>query len=77
MDFLDRRIASGIPSSRSEDWQPLILYRNSLLHGETDQIPVTSKRAYTRRRKEHGNNNDDDEDDDDNDDPDLDPDFRA
>jgi len=29
------------------------MYRNSLLHGETDQIPVTSKRAYTRRKKDH------------------------
>jgi len=42
-----------MPSSRGEDWQPLLLYRNSLLHGETDQVPVTSKRAYTRRKKDH------------------------
>jgi len=41
-----------MPSSRGEDWQPLLLYRNSLLHGETDQVPVTSKRAYTRRKKD-------------------------
>ena len=44
---------AGMPSSRGEDWQPLLLYRNSLLHGETDQLPVTSKRAYTRRKKDH------------------------
>lgn len=63
-----------MPSSRNEDWQPLILYRNSLVHGETDQVPVTSKRAYTRKRKEPFN---DDGDEEDNDDSDADPDFRA
>ncbi|KAJ8958875.1 hypothetical protein NQ318_019642 [Aromia moschata] len=50
MAFLDRRITTGMPSSRGEDWQPLLLYRNSLLHGETDQLPTTSKRAYGRKR---------------------------
>lgn len=50
MSFLDRRITTGMPSSRGEDWQPLLLYRNSLLHGETDQLPTTSKRAYGRKR---------------------------
>lgn len=73
LNFLDRRVASGMPSSRSEDWQPLVLYRNSLVHGETDQVPVTSKRAYTRKRKEHLNEDDEE----DNDDSDADPDFRA
>ncbi|XP_072766130.1 cohesin subunit SA-2 isoform X1 [Anoplolepis gracilipes] len=53
LNFLDRRLQAGMPSSRGEDWQPLLCYRNSLLHGETDQIPVTSKRAYTRRKKDH------------------------
>lgn len=53
LTFLERRLQAGMPSSRGEDWQPLLLYRNSLLHGETDQVPVTSKRAYTRRRKDH------------------------
>lgn len=50
---MDRRLQAGMPSSRGEDWQPLLLYRNSLLHGETDQVPITSKRAYTRRKKDH------------------------
>ncbi|VEN54810.1 unnamed protein product [Callosobruchus maculatus] len=50
MTFLDRRITTGMPSSRNEEWQPLVLYRNSLLHGETDQPPTTSKRAYGRKR---------------------------
>ncbi|XP_066593288.1 cohesin subunit SA-1 isoform X2 [Prorops nasuta] len=53
LNFLDKRLQAGMPSSRGEDWQPLLLYRNSLLHGETDQVPVTSKRAYTRRKKDH------------------------
>lgn len=74
LNFLDRRVASGMPSSRGEDWQPLVLYRNSLLHGESDQVPVTSKRAYTRKqRKDHHNDDEEDEDDD----PDADPDFRG
>lgn len=63
-----------MPSSRSEDWQPLLTYRNSLMHGETDPIPVTSKRAYTRKRKDHGGNEDEEEE---NDDSDADPDFRG
>ncbi|XP_043289735.1 cohesin subunit SA-2 isoform X2 [Venturia canescens] len=53
LNFLDKRLQAGMPSSRGEDWQPLLLYRNSLLHGETDQVPITSKRAYTRRKKDH------------------------
>lgn len=68
LNFLERRITAAMPSSRSEDWQPLLSYKNSLMHGETDQAPVTSKRAYTRRRKETEN----DADDDDNDDSDAD-----
>ena len=51
--FLDRRTSPAMPSSRAEEWQPLVLYRNSLLHGETDQAPV-AKRAYARKRREHG-----------------------
>ncbi|RXG56416.1 Cohesin subunit SA-2, partial [Armadillidium vulgare] len=49
--YLDRRIATGMPSSRGEDWQPLLTYRNSLVHGEGDQPPQTSRRAYTRKRR--------------------------
>ncbi|XP_016837133.1 cohesin subunit SA-1 [Nasonia vitripennis] len=52
LNFLDKHLQAGMPSSKGEDWQPLLLYRNSLLHGDTDTIPVTSKRAYTRRRKD-------------------------
>ncbi|XP_046686815.1 cohesin subunit SA-1-like isoform X2 [Homalodisca vitripennis] len=52
LNYLDRRLTAGMPSSRGEDWQPLLLYRNSLVHGETDQPLVTSKRAYYRKKKE-------------------------
>ncbi|XP_014206258.1 cohesin subunit SA-1 isoform X2 [Copidosoma floridanum] len=52
LNFLDKHLQAAMPSSRGEDWQPLLSYRNSLLHGETDTVPVTSKRAYTRRRKD-------------------------
>ncbi|XP_025837464.1 cohesin subunit SA-1 [Agrilus planipennis] len=52
LSFMDRRIPIGMPSSRGEDWQPLLLYRNSLLHGDTDVYPTTSKRAYGRKRKD-------------------------
>lgn len=58
--FLDRRIATGMPSSRGEDWQPLVQYRNSLLHGETDNFPTTSKRAYGRKRKSPEHDDEDD-----------------
>ncbi|XP_037089129.1 cohesin subunit SA-1-like [Pollicipes pollicipes] len=52
LNYLDRRIAAGMPSSRSEDWQPLLMYRNSLLQGESEQPIITSKRAYTRKRRD-------------------------
>lgn len=52
LNFLDRRIASEMPLNRGEDWQPLTNYRNSLLHGESDQPTSAPKRAYTRRRKD-------------------------
>lgn len=50
-----------MPSSRGEDWQPLLLYRNSLLHGESDTLPVTSKRAYGRKRKDPESDHEQDE----------------
>jgi cohesin complex subunit SA-1/2 len=54
LTFLDRHIAAGMPSSCGEDWQPLLLYLNSLVHGETDQPPVTSKRAYSCKKEYAG-----------------------
>ncbi|XP_039299728.1 cohesin subunit SA-1-like, partial [Nilaparvata lugens] len=72
LNFLDRRITAGMPSSRGEDWQPVFTYRNSLVHGETDQPLVTSKRAYTRKKKEIF----DDEMGDDAEEPGSDPEFN-
>ena len=50
--------------SQAEDWQPLLIYRNSLVHGEGEVPIVTSKRPYTRKRK-YGEDDDEDDDDDD------------
>ena len=50
-------------SSHGEDWQPLTIYRNSLVFGEGEAPPAPAKRPYTRKRKV----DDDDEDDDDED----------
>ena len=38
MGYLDKRITTAMPSSHGEDWQPLMLYRNSLMHGKTKNI---------------------------------------
>lgn len=54
LNLLDQKIAAGMPSSRGEDWQPLLTYRNTLVHGEAELPPQTSKRAYTRKRKDLG-----------------------
>ncbi|XP_071445719.1 cohesin subunit SA-2 isoform X1 [Hetaerina americana] len=76
--YLDRRITAGMPSSRGEDWQPLLMYRNSLVHGETDLPPQTSKRAYSRKKKENGGAAADEEDvGDDGDDGGSDTEFQA
>ncbi|CAB4059132.1 STAG1_2 [Lepeophtheirus salmonis] len=32
LNYLDKRMSMGMPSSAREDWQPLLVYRNSLLH---------------------------------------------
>jgi len=65
LTYLDRRIGQGMPSSHGEDWQPLVLYRNSLVHGEGEIAPLTSKRPYTRKRGGGGGRGGADEDDDD------------
>lgn len=63
LNYLDKRVSGGIPSSHGEDFQPLHLYRNSLVHGEGEVPTLTSKRPYTRKRKV--DDADDDEDDED------------
>jgi len=66
LNYLDRRIGQGMPSSQGEDWQPLVLYRNTLVHGEGEMPTVTSKRPYGRGRgRRRGGGDDDDADDDD------------
>ncbi|CAG0905951.1 unnamed protein product, partial [Darwinula stevensoni] len=49
--YLDKRITVPVPSSRGEDWQALVTYRNSLMQGETDAPAVTHRKAYTRRKR--------------------------
>ena len=49
--------------SQAEDWQPLIVYRNSLVHGDGEMPIVASKRPYTRKRR-YGDDDDEDDDDD-------------
>lgn len=64
MSFLDRRISmQNMPSTHTEDWQPLINYRNSLLHGESDQVgPVpVNKKVYVRKGKKNQGDVDDEE----------------
>jgi len=43
--------AGGMPSSRGEDWQPLMMYRNSLVHGETEAPVKPIGRQYKARRR--------------------------
>ena len=47
--------------SVGEDWQPLLMYRNSLVHGEGEMPAITSKRPYTRKRR-LGEDDEEDED---------------
>ena len=49
--------------SQAEDWQPLLVYRNSLVHGEGEVPVVTSKRPYARKRR-YGDSDDDGDDED-------------
>lgn len=46
---------ANMPSNHSEDWQPLINYRNSLLHGESDIVaaPAVNKKVYVRKGKKN------------------------
>lgn len=55
---------ANMPSTHSEDWQPLINYRNSLLHGESDLVgPVpVNKKVYVRKGKKNQAGDDDGED---------------
>merc|ERR1712203_324890 len=63
LGYLDKRIEGAVPSSQAEEWQPLLVYRNSLVHGEGEVPVVPSKRPYARKRKAYGSDDDDDDDD--------------
>jgi len=62
LNYLDKRIEGAVPSSQAEEWQPLLVYRNSLVHGEGEVPVVPSKRPYARKRKAYGSDDDDDDD---------------
>ncbi|KAG8222244.1 hypothetical protein J437_LFUL001442 [Ladona fulva] len=53
-EFTNKLLKQDKRVVRGEDWQPMLMYRNSLVHGETDLPPQTSKRAYSRKKKENG-----------------------
>merc|ERR1719208_440967 len=76
LNYLDKRIAGGVPNSRGEDWAPLHMYRNSLVHGEADgagaglaMSGAGAKRQYNKRQRRRSAEDDEDEDPDD-------PDYR-
>lgn len=55
LGYLDKRVAGGVPNSRGEDWVPLNMYRNSLVHGEAELGGMTgggqAKRQYNKKRR--------------------------
>ena len=53
LQFLDRMLTMGRLSPRRE-WEPLLFYRNSLVHGETDPSPHSVRSANRRRRRDTG-----------------------
>ncbi|XP_046568890.1 LOW QUALITY PROTEIN: cohesin subunit SA-2-like [Haliotis rubra] len=57
VQYLDKQLPQGMPVSGSEEWQPLLTYRNSLVQGEGEINPITLKEATKRRygkRKQDG-----------------------
>ncbi|KAK7091059.1 hypothetical protein V1264_010775 [Littorina saxatilis] len=49
LNYLDKHLAGGVPSNRSDEWQPLLTYRNSLVQGEEQVNPITLKQASAKR----------------------------
>ncbi|XP_041354006.1 cohesin subunit SA-1-like isoform X2 [Gigantopelta aegis] len=51
VNYLDKHIhlPGGLVAARSEEWQPLYTYRNSLVQGEGEIHPITLKEATKRR----------------------------
>jgi len=73
LNYLDKRVTGGVPNSRSDDWTPLHMYRNSLVHGEGEGGGVAlgnqAKRQYAKKARRRSVDDDEDEDPDD-------PDYR-
>lgn len=62
LGYLDRHVMAGMPSCRGEDWQPLMMYRNSLVHGESEQPqPKPAARQYRGKKKEDEKPNEEEE----------------
>lgn len=51
LNYLDKQIKSADPSSLTEDWQPWVLYRSSLMHGDVEPGPLTSWCLYKHKNK--------------------------
>uniref|UniRef100_A0A8D8W339 Cohesin subunit SA-2 n=1 Tax=Cacopsylla melanoneura TaxID=428564 RepID=A0A8D8W339_9HEMI len=53
LNFLNHKMTCPLPSSRhkNEDWQPLELYKQSLLHGDSETITAGTKKNYSRKNK--------------------------
>ncbi|EEC02719.1 cohesin subunit SA-1 [Ixodes scapularis] len=58
LQYLDRHVQAKLPASRADDWQPLQLYRTSLVHGEAEQTvaraPGRQYRGRKRQREDDG-----------------------
>ncbi|KAL3194332.1 hypothetical protein MRX96_016455 [Rhipicephalus microplus] len=53
LQYLDRHVQAKLPASRADDWQPLILYRTSLVHGEAEQpVARAPGRQYRGRKRQ-------------------------
>lgn len=54
LNFLNKKMLCPLSSRhRNEDWQPLELYKNSLLHGDSETVPAgTNKKNYGRKKKD-------------------------
>merc|ERR1712020_203970 len=50
LNYLDQRIGDAMPPSCGEDWQPLLMYRNSLVHGKGEMPAITAKRPHAGKR---------------------------
>jgi len=61
LGYLDKRVAGGLHGARGDDWAPLHMYRNSLVHGE-EAGAVVARRPYQRKRRRSGGSDDDPDD---------------